>query len=72
MLEDSCRQGDDVWLSQLYANEIHVKGDYAAAQIQSRLQAGVTVILDFSANTRGNRRWLKDIIDAACIVHELH
>ena len=73
---------EDVWLSQLYADEIRSIGDYVrraaqlrqtlAPRIESLLRAGLSVVLDFPANTLGNRRWMKDIIDAAGADHELH
>lgn len=73
---------EDVWLSRLYAGEIHTIGDYVhrAAQlrqaltlhIESLLRAGLSVVLDFPANTLANRRWMKDLIDAAGTDHELH
>jgi predicted kinase len=32
----------------------------------------VSVILDFSANTRGQRRWFKDIVEKSGVSHRLH
>jgi len=73
---------EDVWLSQLYTNEIHTLGDYVrrsgqlrnalAPHIESLLRAGLSVVLDFPANTLGNRRWMKGLIDSAGVPHELH
>jgi predicted kinase len=73
---------EDVWLSQLYADEIHTIADYVrrsgqlrnilAAHVESLLLGGLSVVLDFPANTLGNRRWMKDIIDSAGVAHELH
>ena len=73
---------EDVWLSQLYAGEIHTIGDYVrrsaqlrqalAPHVEALLRAGLSVVLDFPANTLGNRRWMKEIIDAAGTDHELH
>jgi predicted kinase len=73
---------EDVWLSQLYANDIHTLADYVhrsgqlrqalAPHIESLLRTGVSVVLDFPANTLGNRRWMKDIIESAGVAHELH
>jgi predicted kinase len=73
---------EDVWLSQLYADEIRTIGDYVrradqlrralAPHIESLLRAGLSVVLDFPANTLGNRRWMRDVIDAAGSEHELH
>ena len=33
---------------------------------------GVSVVLDFPGNTRGQRRWFRELIDAARCAHELH
>ncbi|OOG56876.1 ATP-binding protein [Rhodanobacter sp. C03] len=73
---------EDVWLSQLYTDEIHTLGDYVrrsgqlrnalAPHIESLLRVGLSVVLDFPANTLSNRRWMKDIIDGAGVSHELH
>ncbi|WP_430390472.1 AAA family ATPase [Dyella sp. 20L07] len=73
---------EDVWLSKLYADEIHTLGDYVrrsgqlrhalAPHVESLLLAGLSVVLDFPANTLSNRRWMKDIIDSAGVAHELH
>ena len=79
---DTVLISEDVWLSQLYTGEIHTLGDYVrrsgqlrnalAPHIESLLRAGLSVVLDFPANTLGNRRWMKDIIDGAGVAHELH
>lgn len=73
---------EDVWLSQLYADEMHTVADYVRRSSQLRnafgphvaslLQAGVSVVLDFPANTAALRRWMKDIIDGAGADHRLH
>lgn len=73
---------EDVWLSQLYTDEIHTLGDYVrrsgqlrnalAPHIESLLKAGLSVVLDFPANTLGNRGWMKGIIDSAGVSHTLH
>lgn len=73
---------EDVWLSQLYTDEIHTLDDYIrrsgqlrnalAPHIESLLQAELSVVLDFPANTLSHRRWMKGIIDGAGVSHELH
>lgn len=73
---------EDVWLSQLYADDIRTLADYVrrsaqlrgvlAPHVQSLLRSGLSVVLDFPANTRSNRRWMKDIIDGADVAHQLH
>jgi Predicted kinase len=73
---------EDVWLSQLYTDEIHTLADYVrrsgqlrktlAPHIESLLLTGLSVVLDFPANTLGNRQWMKEIIEGANVSHELH
>lgn len=73
---------EDVWLSLLYTDEVLVLGDYVrragqlrkalAPHIESLLLAGLSVVLDFPANTLSNRRWMKDIIEGTGASHALH
>lgn len=73
---------EDVWLSQLYTDEIHSIADYArrsgqlrtalAPHIECLLLAGVSVVLDFPANTVVNRLWMRSIIEGAKVAHALH
>lgn len=73
---------EDTWLSRLYPNEIQVLADYArcagrlraamAEHIESLLDAGISVVLDFPANTVGTRRWARDILDKTGTPHQLH
>lgn len=43
-----------------------------APQVVSILQKGVSVVLDFPANTLNQRAWFRGICDAAGVPHELH
>ena len=73
---------EDIWLSQLYADEIRTLGDYVrrsrqlrsvlAPHVESLLLGDLSVVLDFPANTLNNRRWMKDIIDRTGAAHVLH
>lgn len=73
---------EDAWLACLYPNEIHVLADYVrfagrlrtamADHIQVLLSAGMSVVLDFPANTVNNRRWARDILDRTGAAHQLH
>ena len=40
--------------------------------VVSILSKGISVVLDFPANTRNQRAWFRSIIDAAGVDHELH
>ena len=72
----------DDWLSALYPDEIRTLEDYVRCfrrlagplgdHVVALLQAGVSVVLDFPANTRRTRAWMKGIVDRAGVVHELH
>lgn len=73
---------EDHWLSRLYVGEIKNVSDYVkrSAQLQSAmglhvehlLQAGVSVALDFPANTIPNRMWMRHIFERAGVYHQLH
>ena len=43
-----------------------------APQVAAILSRGVSVVLDFPANTRNQRAWFRAIIDSAVVDHELH
>jgi len=43
-----------------------------APQVLAILSKGVSVVLDFPANTRTQRAWFRAIIDSAGVEHELH
>lgn len=43
-----------------------------APHIVDILSKGVSVVLDFPANTRNQRAWFRGIIDRAGVAHELH
>lgn len=73
---------EDDWLSRLYPNEIHAIEDYVrcagrlkaamAGHIEALLVAGISVVLDFPANTVSSRRWARDILDRTGAIHQLH
>ncbi|GAA6212491.1 ATP-binding protein [Hyphomicrobiales bacterium 4NK60-0047b] len=73
---------EDAWLSQLYPEEISNIDDYIRCSKRLRqvmgshvgqiLSSGVSVVLDFPANTVSIREWMKGISDAAGVRHELH
>jgi len=73
---------EDAWLARLYPNEIQAIADYVryaarlrdtlAPHIESLLAAGVSVVLDFPANTVANRLWGKSIYEKAGADHILH
>ncbi|MDQ2091110.1 AAA family ATPase [Marimonas arenosa] len=73
---------EDDWLSALFSDEMSSISDYArcAAKLRntmgphvaSLLKSGVSVVLDFPANTLASRTWMRGIIQAANVAHRLH
>lgn len=43
-----------------------------APQVEQILSKGVSVVLDFPANTRNQRAWFRGILDRTGVEHELH
>lgn len=60
---------EDAWLAQLYPEQINTFDDYRVysarlrplveSLVQRILSAGSNVVLDFAANTPGQRKWFK-------------
>ena len=73
---------EDAWLEALFADELHALEDYVRCSTRLRsimephvaalLDAGISVVMDFAANTPGQRRWLKKIVEGTATAHELH
>lgn len=73
---------EDSWLSWLFKEEMHSVQDYVhyAAKLKlaikphviALLDAGVSVVLDFPANTLASRQWMMAIIEASGAPHLLH
>ncbi|QDO97855.1 ATP-binding protein [Ferrovibrio terrae] len=73
---------EDAWLAQLYPGEILTVADYVRCaarlreavtpHVESLLRAGLSVVLDFPANTRANRAWMRGIIDRTGAKHRLY
>jgi len=73
---------EDQWLSRLYPEQIKSVADYLRCARQIRgvlgplvidvLSAGVSVVLDFPANTVADRQWLRGLADTAKVPHCLH
>jgi predicted kinase len=66
---------EDFWTSRLFAPEMKEVSDYLRFSRRLReamgphlteiLRAGLSVVLDFPANTRANRAWMRGIAEAA-------
>ncbi|CAB3817713.1 MAG: ATP-binding protein [Achromobacter sp.] len=73
---------EDAWLAALYPGEIREVADYArcagrlrqamGGHVAALVRAGLSVVLDFPANTRASRAWLRQVVDAAGCRHQLH
>lgn len=73
---------EDAWLDALFGEELQTREDYVSCSrrikaamkphVSTLLRAGVSVVLDFPANTRGQRRWFKEIIETTGVAHVMH
>jgi predicted kinase len=73
---------EDVWLSTLYPGEQRTVAEYArnsrrlravmSGHIEALLRTGLSVVLDFPANTVANRQWMRSIFVKAGAAHRLH
>lgn len=73
---------EDYWLSRLYGEELKTVADYArysarlrsaiGGHLEALLKAGLSVVLDFPANTVSNRQWMRTIFEGAGVEHRLH
>ena len=73
---------EDHWTSNLFPEELKTVEDYSRYSSRLRnamgphvvalLKAGMSVVLDFPANTLANRRWMRGIVENADAAHELH
>ncbi|GHB42333.1 cell division protein ZipA [Pseudovibrio japonicus] len=72
----------DEWLATLFPGELKTLEDFVkyssrlkqalGPHIVTLLQQGVSVALDFPANTARDRLWLQNLYKAANATHELH
>jgi predicted kinase len=73
---------EDLWLSRLYADEIHTFEDYLKYSARLKevltphlldlLKQGNSVVLDFPGNVPRQRQWFRTIFEAAGADHVLH
>lgn len=73
---------EDYWLSRLYPGQITSVSDYVRLAGQIRevvgplvtdvLSAGVSVVMDFPANTLASRQWLRSLAVASGVSHCVH
>ncbi|MDX8517473.1 AAA family ATPase [Mesorhizobium dulcispinae] len=73
---------EDHWTSALFAEDLKTIDDYAECSARLRaamgphivdiLGHGLSVVLDFPANTVAYRHWMRSLADKAGVSHELH
>jgi len=72
----------DRWMASLYPNEIKTLADYVRhiahlhdalkPHLVDLLRSGVSIVLDFPANTVKSRLWMRSIFEEAGAAHMLH
>ena len=73
---------EDYWLARLYPGEQNTLADYVrnstrlrsaiATHLVDLLRSGLSVVLDFPANTPGSRAWMRTLFEGAGCAHRLH
>ena len=73
---------EDHWTSNLFADDLRTMDDYARFSARLRaamgphvvdiLRQGLSVVLDFPANTGKTRNWMRSMIAGANAAHDLH
>jgi len=73
---------EDHWLSHLFLDDLKSLDDYRRVSARLRaamephviniLQIGLSVVLDFPANTVSHRNWMRSLIIESHAGHELH
>ncbi|NRB00702.1 MAG: ATP-binding protein [Rhodobacteraceae bacterium] len=80
--DGTVRISEDAWLGALFAEELKTGADYLryagklrtamAPHVAELLRAGVSVVLDYPANTRDQRAWMREVAETAGVPHRLH
>lgn len=73
---------EDHWLARLYPGEQNSLADYVrnatrlreamSAHLVDLLRSGLSVVLDFPANTPASRAWMRSLFEDAGCRHQLH
>jgi len=79
---DTVLLGEDALLTRLYPGEIATLDDYVRCigrlreaigpHVQALLRLGISVVLDFQANTPRARAWMRTLFEGAEARHVLH
>src|SRR5215217_3572980 len=72
----------DPWMATLYPDELKTVADYVrlvprlraamGPHLSELLRAGLSVVLDWPANTVASRTWMRGVFEAAGAAHKLH
>ncbi|MGC3940284.1 AAA family ATPase [Roseobacter sp. EG26] len=81
-MEGTVLISEDEWLGALYSDQLATPRDYVHCVFKLRtvmgphvaalLKAGVSVVLDFPANTVETRQWMRDILQETNASHTLY
>ncbi|MCK0104602.1 ATP-binding protein [Pseudohalocynthiibacter sp. F2068] len=73
---------EDKWLGALFADQMSTGADYLhysskfptvmAPHVAALLGVGISVVLDFPANTVAQRRWMRNIVQQGGFAHQMH
>ena len=73
---------EDHWTANLFSDDLRTIDDYGRYSARLRdamgphivdiLMQGLSIVLDFPANTVSNRNWMRSLITRANVAHELH
>ena len=73
---------EDEWLSTLYPDELKTLQDYVRCSgllraalgphVIELLRSGLSVVMDFPANTLEQRQWLRSLFEQVGVSHEMH
>jgi predicted kinase len=79
---DTLLVSEDPWLARLYPGEQNSLEDYVRnagrlraameGHLVALLRAGMSLVLDFPANTPASRAWMRGLSEAAECAHRLH
>ncbi len=73
---------EDTWLAALFADDLQKPQDYLRCTAKLRramgphivalLDAGISVVLDFQANTMESRTWMRHLLSQTDADHQMH
>jgi predicted kinase len=80
--ENTVLISEDAWIHPLFGDQMSTGADFVRCSgklqavmkphVAALLNMGVSVVLDFAANTVAQRNWMRSILDISTAAHELH